>query len=133
LYCNASLLTAIIDISSKEIRVEDYLKAYSTTNRPPVPIPQEPSGETERVALGLPLLFQPHTEATFGATSTTPSPPPIKSSDSFTFGAPISVTEPSQLPNIHAFQPLAVNDGETYHNIAAMPQYQYFSQEVRHP
>ncbi|EGO00562.1 hypothetical protein SERLA73DRAFT_133491, partial [Serpula lacrymans var. lacrymans S7.3] len=45
--------------SFEELRVQDYLKAYTTTGRPPVPCPQEPTTESSRTALGLPRLFQP--------------------------------------------------------------------------
>ncbi|KAL0579409.1 hypothetical protein V5O48_002580 [Marasmius crinis-equi] len=45
--------------SFEEVRIDDYLKAYSTTGRPPQPCPQEPKLPAERAALGLPPLFEP--------------------------------------------------------------------------
>jgi hypothetical protein len=122
-------LTAIFDFSAKEIRTQDYLTAYSTTGRPPIPVPQDPAGERERVALGLPPLFEPHVEVLSGSEPTTPAL--VKSQSTFTFGAVKAVTEPSQLPKVHLFQPLAGNDGEAYYTISALPEFKFFSHEVR--
>jgi hypothetical protein len=121
-------LTAIFDFSAKEIRTQDYLSAYSTTGRPPIPVPQDPAGERERVALGLPPLFEPHLEV-FGSEPTTPAH--AKSPSTLTFGAVKAVTEPSQLPKVHVFQPLASSDGETYYSMSALPEFKFFSHEVR--
>jgi hypothetical protein len=121
-------LTAIFDFSAKEIRTQDYLSAYSTTGRPPIPVPQDPADERERVALGLPPLFEPHLEV-FGSEPTTPAH--AKSPSTLTFGAVKAVTEPSQLPKVHVFQPLASSDGETYYSMSALPEFKFFSHEVR--
>ncbi|KAG7443225.1 uncharacterized protein BT62DRAFT_336677 [Guyanagaster necrorhizus] len=45
--------------SFEEVRIDDYLKAYSTTGRPPAPCPQIPIASLERATLGLPPLFEP--------------------------------------------------------------------------
>ncbi|KAK1228840.1 hypothetical protein PQX77_008107 [Marasmius sp. AFHP31] len=45
--------------SFEEVRIDDYLKAYQTTGRPPPPCPEEPKLPAERAALGLPPLFEP--------------------------------------------------------------------------
>lgn len=120
-------MTAIFDSSAKEIRIQDYVTTYSTTGRPPIPVPQDPAGERERVALGLPPLFQPHTEVLSGVPTT---PTNTKSSSPFTLGAVKAITEPSQLPKIHAFQPLVVNE-ETFCSMSALPEFLLFSHEVR--
>jgi len=120
-------LTAISDFSVKEIRIQDYLTAYSTTSRPPIPVPQDPAGERERIALGLPPLFEPHVEVLSGSEPTTPA----KSQSTFPFGAVKAVIEPSQLPKVHLFQPFASNDGETYYSMSALPEFKFFSHEVR--
>ncbi|KAF8652618.1 hypothetical protein AX16_004307 [Volvariella volvacea WC 439] len=49
--------------SFEEVRIEDYIKAYSTTGRPPMPCPQTPTSDTERISQGLPLLFRPYPES----------------------------------------------------------------------
>ncbi len=43
----------------KELRVADYLKAYTATGRPPVPPPVLPANAAARAALHLPPLFAP--------------------------------------------------------------------------
>ncbi|TCD67759.1 hypothetical protein EIP91_011945 [Steccherinum ochraceum] len=48
------------EISYEEQRFQDYLKAYQTTGRPPLPVPETPAGAEERLALGLPPLFEPY-------------------------------------------------------------------------
>ncbi|KAJ3893653.1 hypothetical protein GG344DRAFT_63587 [Lentinula edodes] len=45
--------------SYEEVRVDDYLLAYQTTGKPPLPCPQEPVLPHLRAARGLPPLFQP--------------------------------------------------------------------------
>jgi hypothetical protein len=57
----------------QELRIADYIKAYTTTGRPPAPVPQEPADPTARASLELPLLFQPHIDlekTSGGGTST---------------------------------------------------------------
>ncbi|KAF8910789.1 hypothetical protein CPB85DRAFT_667640 [Mucidula mucida] len=46
-------------ISFEELRVADYLKAYTATGRPPVPPPALPANAAARAALHLPPLFAP--------------------------------------------------------------------------
>ncbi|KIK58103.1 hypothetical protein GYMLUDRAFT_706839 [Collybiopsis luxurians FD-317 M1] len=45
--------------SFEEVRIDDYLRAYQSTGRPPLPCPQDPLDAQERAARGLPPLFQP--------------------------------------------------------------------------
>ncbi|KAF9016104.1 hypothetical protein BDZ89DRAFT_415563 [Hymenopellis radicata] len=46
-------------LSFEELRVADYLKAYTATGRPPVPPPALPAKAAARAALNLPPLFEP--------------------------------------------------------------------------
>lgn len=46
----------------QEQRTSDYLKSYQTVGKPPQPVPDTPSGKAERLALGLPPLFEPLVE-----------------------------------------------------------------------
>lgn len=46
----------------QELRIADYIKAYTTTGSPPAPSPPEPVDASTRISLELPLLFQPYTE-----------------------------------------------------------------------
>uniref|UniRef100_A0A0W0EZK2 Uncharacterized protein n=1 Tax=Moniliophthora roreri TaxID=221103 RepID=A0A0W0EZK2_MONRR len=45
--------------SFEEVRINDYIRSYSTTGRPPPPCPQEPKLPAERATRGLPPLFEP--------------------------------------------------------------------------
>ncbi|KAF7965779.1 hypothetical protein HWV62_41810 [Athelia sp. TMB] len=103
--------------SQEEIRMEDYLKAYTTTGGPPLPVVQEPAGAQARAALGLPPLFEPYTEPAVGESST-----------SSVVASTAPTTDPAKLPRIHAFQPVQ-SEGDTYQSIAAVPEYSFFSHE----
>ncbi|KAF9072575.1 hypothetical protein BDP27DRAFT_1417929 [Rhodocollybia butyracea] len=58
--------------SYEEVRVEDYLLSYQSTGKPPLPCPPEPVNSQERMARGLPPLFQP---------TLTPAVPPADEKD----------------------------------------------------
>lgn len=114
-------------IRLKEIRIEDYIKSYSTTGKPPPPVPQEPEGDRERIALGLPLLFQPYVDIPRSG-----SPSSTAANYNLSLSSPVSAAkDPSQLPKIHPFQPLAGKDGDTYYSISMLPEFLSFSHEVR--
>lgn len=113
----------------QEIRTQDYLKAYTATGRPPAPVPQEPVGETERAGLGLPPLFQPHVEG--GGSDTLSTGPVAEASNPPASPAHQSrIMDHSKLPRIPQFRPVIENDEDTYHNISAMPDYSFFSNEA---
>ncbi|KZP29646.1 hypothetical protein FIBSPDRAFT_1038692 [Athelia psychrophila] len=103
--------------SPEEIRMEDYLKAYTSTGRAPQPVPQEPAGPQARAALGLPPLFEPFVEPAEGESSTAPL-----------VGSIHPTTDPTKLPRLHVFQPVQ-SEGDTYQSIAAVPEYSSFSHE----
>lgn len=107
-------------ISSQEVRIEDYIRAYQATGRPPPPCPQEPSDETQRKLLNLPPLFKPHTPS-----STSASDPPMDGA-----GVNLGILNPSELPHAQEFR-LYSNAGEKYHCISTMPEFTNFCQEVR--
>lgn len=107
-------------ISSQEVRIEDYIRAYQATGRPPPPCPQEPSDETQRKLLNLPPLFKPHTPS-----STSALDPPMDGA-----GANLGILNPSELPRGQEFRVYS-NAGEKYHCISTMPEFTNFCQEVR--
>jgi len=119
--------------SFEEIRIDDYLKAYHSTGRPPQPCPQQPEDESQRTSLNLPPLFKP--QPIRNSTSAT-------TSSSLSFGTAIRtanstdvqldlaarITNPAQLPPGQEFRLLSAN-GEKYHCISCMTEYTNFSQE----
>jgi len=123
--------------SYEENRMADYLKAYQATGRPPQPCPQQPTAPSERIALGLPPLFEPYVE-TPGAAVT----PVASTSTAPTITAPThsestitpTVTDIKDVPSVQVFQPSAIRVSETrtmcyHHNIVCQPEYAHFSTE----
>lgn len=102
----------------QEVRIEDYIKAYQATGRPPVPVPQEPADELARKALNLPPLFKPY------------SVPSTSSSSVALVSTAQRITDPTQLPPAQEFR-LRSTDSEKYHDISCMTEYEFFSHEVR--
>ncbi|KAG1717331.1 uncharacterized protein EDB91DRAFT_1191766, partial [Suillus paluster] len=100
-----------------ELRVQDYLKAYTTTGRPPAPVPDQPPTTNARHALGLPPLF---------------SPIPIESTPSMsTVGvtAEKAITSPSDLPTIQVFQTTKTPIDGQFQSITAQTTFSLFSYE----
>ncbi|KAF7790938.1 hypothetical protein EIP86_001897 [Pleurotus ostreatoroseus] len=56
--------------SFEELRIADYIRAYSTTGHPPQPCPREPFDKAQRERLGLPPHMEPHVEV-----DSIPAPP----------------------------------------------------------
>lgn len=104
---------------SQEVRIDDYIKAYSMTGRPPPPCPQEPASELQRTQLSLPPLFKPYTEASLHGGKKSDIAPP-------TYSRP---PNPSELPDAQGFFTSTV-EGEIHQTISAMPRYNAFSHEV---
>lgn len=98
--------------------MEDYLKAYTSAGRAPVPVPQEPTEPQARATLDLPPLFEPYAELTSGESSA------VTLDDTAN-----PITDPTKLPRIQAFQPV-LSEGDTYQSIVAVPEYSFFSPEV---
>ncbi|KAI0629558.1 hypothetical protein C8Q77DRAFT_1140935 [Trametes polyzona] len=121
-YMNVPATRGDKDESFEERRCLDYLKAYQTTGRPPLPCPPTPTDPQQRAALGLPPLFEPLIEQEpltngIGAATT-----------------PISAVPSGAGPNMlaQAFVPTKVQEygSETYFQmISAQPEYSKFSFE----
>ena len=133
----------------QEIRVEDYIRSYQSTGRPPIPVPQEPADERERKALNLPPLFKPQTNITLLATGVTGNASSSTPSSmlSSTLGSTSTTSLlASLLPNTTTpAKPRIVNAvdipvgqefrthilaAEKYQTIVCMPEYEGFSSEV---
>jgi len=125
--------------SYEECRVADYSKAYQTTGRPPLPCPQQPTNPTERVALGLPPLFEPYVEQP-GAPNLTPVASTSSTAPAVTAPTPSSgpsitatVTDINDIPQVQVFQPTTIR-GDTseagqYQSIVLRPEFAHFSFE----
>ncbi|KAF6752208.1 hypothetical protein DFP72DRAFT_905266 [Ephemerocybe angulata] len=130
-FMNICALEAFKNKSFEEVRVDDYLKAYTTTGKPPPPVPQTPVGDLERAALGLPPIFQPiPASAVAGPSSSSTSSALLVLTGAS--GAKPAITNPAELPVGQELNPIKV-DGETYQSISCMPQYAFFSfEELRY-
>ncbi|KAH7883358.1 hypothetical protein F5I97DRAFT_1832100 [Phlebopus sp. FC_14] len=109
--------------SFEEIRIQDYIKSYTTTGQRPPPCPQSPDTPSARAALGLPPLFVP-TAIPNDATGISPSRSGHNSS---------TIRNPSDLPTHPIFQPTKDILGEVFQSISAQTQFSWFShEELRH-
>ena len=122
--------------ATQEIRIDDYLKAYRSTGRPPQPCPQQPEDESQRTTLNLPPLFKPQpirnlTSATISS-SLSPFGTVNRTGNSTDVQLDLAarITNPAELPPGQEFRLFSAN-GEKYHCITCMPEYTNFSQEVR--
>ncbi|KAF8901914.1 hypothetical protein CPB84DRAFT_1665120, partial [Gymnopilus junonius] len=106
-----------------EIRIEDYIKSYQTTGRPPLPVPSEPKDEIQRKTLGLPPLFKAHVAR---------GPPGLGMGQSTSGGADtgpkIAIVDPALLPLGQEFRERVI-EKERYQTMAAMAAYTHFSHE----
>ena len=122
----------------QETRIDDYIKAYQSTGRPPQPCPQEPVDELQRTSLNLPPLFKPHPIRSSTLATTTSSLLPVGSLSSGRMdnSPPVQldlaarINNPAEIPPGQGFRLHSAN-GEKYHCISCMPEYTNFSQEVR--
>ncbi|KDQ56322.1 hypothetical protein JAAARDRAFT_308885 [Jaapia argillacea MUCL 33604] len=102
--------------SFEELRIEDYLKAYTATGKPPPPCPQTPTWDDARSKLGLPPLFKPHPIYTQAG-------PEERAGE---------VASTSTLPEIQLLRPLR-DAGQIYMNIVVQSEFSKFSpEELRH-
>ncbi|KAH9485855.1 hypothetical protein JR316_0002770 [Psilocybe cubensis] len=102
--------------SFEEVRIEDYIKAYQTTGRPPLPVPQEPVDEFQRKTLNLPPLFKPYSPSG-------PSNPFLKQA---------TITNPQDIPPGQEFRALKKTElSETmiFQSMSCMNEYCHFSPE----
>ncbi|KAI0821327.1 hypothetical protein BC629DRAFT_1460027 [Irpex lacteus] len=61
-FMNIPAVRGQLEQSFEELRVHDYIKAYSATGRPPQPVPPLPLHPGDRARAGLPPLFVPYVE-----------------------------------------------------------------------
>lgn len=106
--------------SFEEVRIDDYLKAYTATGKAPPPCPQHPISDAERASMNLPPLFQPYVPPPPAGASTSSTAPPIVPKP--------SVTNPAELPPGQNFVALKV-ENETYQSISCTTDYAFFSPE----
>ncbi|KAG6899429.1 hypothetical protein C0993_010372 [Termitomyces sp. T159_Od127] len=85
----------------QEIRIDDYIRAYTTTGRPPAALPADAAP------------FQPLPEPA-AAPAAAPAAPTTR--------------DPAALPAAHKFTPTKI-DSDTFHTLTAMPLYRFFSLE----
>ncbi|KAI0343588.1 hypothetical protein BDW22DRAFT_1356049 [Trametopsis cervina] len=116
-----------------ELRVADYIKAYTTTGRPPAPCPPLPLHPADRIQAGLPPLFQPYVEVD-GKPFTEDSLVLSLQLNSSTGPPPQDVTA---LPDVQIFSPTSdVNEaGQAVHlqSITTQSVYRGFSfEELRY-
>jgi hypothetical protein len=102
----------------QELRVKDYIKAYTATGRPPAPVPDLPNTPNARHALGLPPMFSP---------ISIESTPSISSTGTV---AEKAITNPSDLPTIQVFQATKSPIEGQFQSITAQPTFSFFSYEV---
>ena len=118
----------------KELRVADYLKAYNTTGKPPLPCPTLPTDARERMKLGLPPLFKPHVELGPQAPSSSAISDPNVLGGTSGGGKARSIPDAGSLPAVQSFQPVSVwgpgSAAEVYQSIASQPEFLCFSHEV---
>jgi len=120
--------------SFEELRIDDYLKAYQSTGRPPQPCPQQPEDESQRTSLNLPPLFKPRPIRNSTLVTTTTSLLPFGTANRTGNSTDVQldlaarITNPAELPTAQEFRLLSAN-GEKYHCISCMPEYTNFSQE----
>jgi hypothetical protein len=124
-----------IMILPQETRIDDYIKAYQSTGRPPQPCPQEPADESQRASLNLPPLFKPNPIRNSTLAPTTSSFGTLNSgrmnnSADVQLDLAARIENPAELPPGQEFR-LPSTNGEKYHCITCMPEYTNFSQEVR--
>ena len=118
--------------------MDDYLLSYQSSGRPPNSVPQEPTDDLQRKALGLPLLFKPQTETSLavgppGTSSTLGSKvasSSLLSSSSQNTTTKEKIKNPTDIPIGQEFKLYTIAT-EKYHNIVCMPEYEWFSPEVR--
>lgn len=128
IYMSIPAANADKEESFEETRVLDYLHAYRTTGKPPGPCPQTPTNAAERTALGLPPLFEPHSELfTYPTDQDT-----MASSRQLITTVPLPV--PGAMSDAHAFRATrgdpSIGDGNTfYQSITVQPEFKGFSFE----
>ncbi|PSR71535.1 hypothetical protein PHLCEN_2v12586 [Hermanssonia centrifuga] len=102
IFVNVPAVRGQTEQSFEEARIQDYVKAYTATGRPPQPCPEHPTDPAERVRLGLPPIFEPYIEVG---------------------GTPVSQSQGSSTTNLHINTSIA---GPPPTDINALPEVQRF-------
>jgi len=108
----------------QEVRVDDYIQSYKTNGFPPQAVAQVPTGDKERLALGLLPLFKPISEHD----PVLADRPKDRLSD---FSSPRK-TNSADIPTTQDFKGEKVGT-ETFFTICCSEPYTWFSPEVRFP
>lgn len=128
------------ETSFEETRIQDYLRAYSTTGRPPAPCPQQPSDDQLRASMGLPPLFKPTPMSLSASTSSAPfqpsplslsiqpQPSPLVPAPTLIAPTPSTSSALHEPPAVQWFRPMT-ESGVVYHNITVQPEFSRFSTE----
>lgn len=110
----------------QERRIQDYLRAYRSTGKPPAPFPQQPTDRAQRAALGLPPSIEPYSEVVHINTDVPmdgPSSAPV-----------VNGAARGPIPDVHIFRPEPVSNevrGAVFQCIVCQPELVAWSVEVR--
>lgn len=120
-------LDSNLNIPLQERRVLDYLNAYRSTGRPPVPCPPQPTDPAQRAALGYPPLFQPY----IGVEGAPPPGPGVNVNGA----GPSASTSTTGVVDFVAqvFRPTVTTEFGTsarFQSLVAQPEYSGYSPEV---
>ncbi|KAI0090792.1 hypothetical protein BDY19DRAFT_992203 [Irpex rosettiformis] len=121
--------------SFEELRVNDYIKAYSSTGRLPQPCPPVPLHPADRARAGLPPIFQPYVEVGGVPSKEDPVAVGLQVNSSSTQGPPPQ--DLNALPDVQLFVPQtdASESGQAVHlqSIVAQHTFSVFSfEELRY-
>lgn len=106
------------ETSIEETRFQDYLKAYTTTGKPPPLCPATPADPAGRAAMGLPPLFQGIPIDESGSSDSQPTP------------TQEAYTDPAKLPAAQEFAPYEdPQERVKYQSMCCQPEFQQFSPE----
>ncbi|KAI0683990.1 hypothetical protein BC835DRAFT_1294395 [Cytidiella melzeri] len=118
--------------SFEELRIADYIKAYTTTGKPPQPCPPLPLHPTDRLRAGLPPLFQPYVEV--GGQPSTEDPTVLSLHIIASTSTGPSPQDLNALPDVQIFAPASdvSESGQTVYvqSIVAQHTFSGFSFEV---
>lgn len=116
----ASISQALVENgkSFEEVRIDDYIQSYMANGRPPQSVAQVPTGDKERLALGLPPLFKPISE----------HDPVLAGRPKETNNAGPRKTNPADIPAAQDFKGEKIG-AETFFTICYSEPYTWFSPE----
>ncbi|KZT01470.1 uncharacterized protein LAESUDRAFT_763726 [Laetiporus sulphureus 93-53] len=128
IYMNIPNMRGPKEESFEERRVADYIKAYTTTGKPPAPCPTVPTDPARRATMGLPPLFEPYSEVVSSSDSGMTSGSAATSANVSISALPSS----SGIPDVQVWHPVRISGdalGGVFQSIAAQPEFSSFSFE----